>query len=153
MAQGADNSMSASQRNDVRAIAVDPSLSEILRQQTLLVLEANHAPFDDVRELAPAELLTVASIWRDAMAVLDTIGWLPIPGVATIDVVLTSGHAAQLRRLRRDEALAIVDCLEDRDALVAVDDLAKIDAQIRRRRLVTWGLGELLRRYQCAATS
>jgi hypothetical protein len=50
--------MSASQRNDVRAIAVDPSLGEILRQQTLLVLEANHAPFDDVRELA------LPSCWR-----------------------------------------------------------------------------------------
>ena len=143
--------MSASQRNDVRAIAVDPSLSEILRRQTLLVLEGNHAPFDDVRELAPAELLAVASIWRDAMAVLDTIGWLPTPGVATIDVLLTSGHAAQLHRLQRDEALAIVDCLEGRDALVAVDDLADIDAQIRRRRLVTSALGELLHRYHRAA--
>jgi hypothetical protein len=143
--------MSASQRNDVRSVAVDPSLGEVLRQQTLLVLEANHAPFDDVRGLASAELLAVASIWRDAMAVLDTIGWLPTPGVAMIDVALTSGHAAQLSRLRRDEALAIVDCLEDRDALVAVDDLAEIDAQICRRRLVFSGLSELLRRYHLAA--
>jgi hypothetical protein len=147
MAQGADNSMSASQRNDVRTIAVDPSLVEILRQQTLLVLEVNHEPFDDVRDLAPAELLALASVWRDAIAVLDTIGWLPIPGVAMIDVVLTRGHVLELRRLRQDEALAIVVCLEDRDTLTAVEDLADIDAQIRRRRFVAWGLGELVRRY------
>jgi hypothetical protein len=54
--------MSSSQRNEARTITVDPSLAEILRFKTLLVLEFNHEPFEDVRDLAPGELLALASI-------------------------------------------------------------------------------------------
>jgi hypothetical protein len=42
--------------------------------QTLLVLEVNYEPFEEVRDLQPSELLDVASIFRDAIAVLDAIG-------------------------------------------------------------------------------
>jgi hypothetical protein len=142
--------MSALQRNDARTIAVDPSVSEILRRQTLLVLAANHEPFEDVRYLAPPELLAVAHIWRDAIGVLDTVGWLPAPRTATIDVAVTAGHAAQLCRLRYDEAFAVLDCLDLRDTLTTDHERAEIDAEIRARRLAVQGLGELVRCYGAA---
>jgi hypothetical protein len=150
MAQGADNSMCALQRNDARTIAVAPSLAEIFRLQTLLVLAANHEPFEDVGYLAAPELLAVADIWRDAIAVLDTLGWLPAPGTATIEVVVTAGHAAQLRRLRHDEALAVLDCLDVRDTLTTDHERSEVDAEIRARRLAVQGLGELLKCYRSA---
>jgi hypothetical protein len=139
--------MSALQRNDARTIAVDPSLGEILRLQTLLVLAANHEPFEDVRYLTGPELLAVAGIWRDAMRVLDRVGWLPVPGTATIEVVITAGHAAQLRRLRHDEALAVLDCLDMRDKSTMARRRAEVDVEIQARRLAAQGLGELLQRY------
>jgi hypothetical protein len=40
------------------------------------VLEFAHERWADARDLPPSELLTVAAICRDAIAVLDTIGWL-----------------------------------------------------------------------------
>jgi hypothetical protein len=139
--------MCALQRNDARTIAVDPSLGEILRLQTLLVLAANHEPFEDVRYLAAPGLLAVADIWRDAIAVLDTVGWLPMPATATIEVVITAGHVAQLRRLRHDEALAVLDCLDVRDTLATAHQRAEVDGEIEARRLAAWGLSELLQRY------
>jgi hypothetical protein len=142
--------MSALQRNDARTIAVDPSLCEILRLQTLLVLAANHEPFEDVRYLTAPELLAVAGIWRDAMRLLDTLGWLPVPGTATIEVVITAGHAAQLRRLRHDEALAVLDCLDVRDKSTMARRRAEVDVEIEARRLAAQGLGELLQRYDRA---
>jgi hypothetical protein len=142
--------MSSSQRNEARMITVDPSLAEVLRVQTLLVLEFNHEPFEDVREVAPSELLALASVWRDAIGVLDTVGWLPSVGTTAIDVVVTVGHVAQLRRLRDDESTAILDCLDVRDGLTAVDRLADVDAGIRGWRLAVRGLDALLRLYECA---
>jgi hypothetical protein len=139
--------MSASQRNDTRPTVVDPSLGEILRHQTLLVLEANHEPFDDVRTLAAPDLLSLATIWRDAFSVLDIVGWLPVPTTATIEIAITAGHVAQLRRLRDDEATAVLDCLAVRDGLTSFDE---VDAEIHGRRRVAQGLGELLQRYHRA---
>jgi hypothetical protein len=145
MAQGADNSMSASQRNDARTIAVDPALREILRLQTLLVLAANHEPFEDVRYLTAPKLLALADIWRDAIAVLDTVGWLPVPATAAIEVVITKGHVAQLRQLRHDEVMAILDCLDVRDALTTPNERAEADSEMRARRLAVQSLDEILR--------
>jgi hypothetical protein len=145
--------MSNSQRNEARTITVDPSLAEVLRLQSLLVLEFNHEPFEDVRDLAPGELLALASVWRDAIAVLDTVGWLPAPRTTTIDVVVTAGHVDQLRRLRDDESTAILDCLDLRDGLTAVDRLADVDADIRGWRLAVRGLDDLLRLYESADTT
>ena len=142
--------MSSSQRNEARTITVDPSLAEILRLQTLVVLEFNHEPFEDVRDLAASELLALASIWRDAISVLDSVGWLPSEGTTAIDVVVTAGHVALLRRLRDDEATAIIECLDLREELTAVDRVAEVDADIRGRRLAVRGLDDLLRRYECA---
>jgi hypothetical protein len=108
-----------------RVVAVGPDLREVLRSQTLRVLEFNHEPFEDPQYLAPAELLASAAIFRDAIAVLDTIGWLPTAQTATIEVLLTGGHVAQLERLRVDVAMSIVETLNDRAELTESEDTAQ----------------------------
>jgi hypothetical protein len=69
--------MSTSEPSGASSVAIDLALGEILRDQTLLILEINAGSFEEARELPPGELLALASTFRDAFVVLDTIGWLP----------------------------------------------------------------------------
>jgi hypothetical protein len=120
--------MSTEQRNDACVITVDRQVGEILRQQTLIVLEANHHCFEDVRDLGPAAQLALSRIYRDAFAVLDALGWDPDgsadagagAGDAT-DVPLTAGHMEQLCRRRRDLGHTNLDRLD-----VGVVDAARL---------------------------
>ena len=66
--------MSTAQRNDACLIAVDPSLGEILRRQTLVVLESNHEYFEDLLDFSPQAQYAMSVIYRDAFAVLDALG-------------------------------------------------------------------------------
>jgi hypothetical protein len=45
--------MSTQQPNRACLVSVDPSTADILRRQTLVVLEANHYYFEDILEFAP----------------------------------------------------------------------------------------------------
>ena len=65
--------MSTQQRND--PVAVDSSTADVVRQQTLVVLEANHYFFEEILEFGPDAQLALAELYRDAFAVLDAIGW------------------------------------------------------------------------------
>jgi hypothetical protein len=96
--------MSTAQRNDACLIAVDPSLGEILRHQTLVVLEAHHHYFEDLLDLSPQAQHALSVIYRDAFVVLDALGWSPDPDATTIDVPLTAGHIIQLRRRLQDSS-------------------------------------------------
>jgi hypothetical protein len=98
-------------------MTVDPELVDVLRRQTLLVLEANHAPFEEVCDLAPASLLDVASIFRDGIAVLDAIGWLETGQTKAMDLVIPVGQVAQLRRRCGEIAMTILDRLDGRERL------------------------------------
>jgi hypothetical protein len=69
--------MGTAQRNDARLIPVDPQLGDILRTQTLVVLEANHHHFEDIGTLSASAQRALATIYRDAFAVLDALGWTP----------------------------------------------------------------------------
>jgi hypothetical protein len=126
-------------------LTVDPELVDVLRLQTLLVLEANHEPFEDVCDLAPAELLDVASIFRDGIAVLDAIGWLETEQTKAMDLVIPPGHIAQLRRRRAEIAMTIVDRVESRERLTDPDDIAEADEAIDADRRAAHGLSRLLR--------
>jgi hypothetical protein len=128
--------VAAKTTNIARVVAVDPGLREVLRSQTLVVLEFNHEPLEDVWKLDPAELLAVGSIFRDAIAVLDTIGWLPSEQTVTIEVAITPGHLAQLERVRVDLAMSILDSLDDRADLTEPDDTAKPEDVIRFEKAV-----------------
>jgi hypothetical protein len=130
--------------NISRVVTVGPGLREILRSQSLLVLEFDHHRFEDVCDLGPAALLGAASIFRDALAVLDTIGWLATEQTATVEVAITPGHLAQLQRLRSDVAMRILDRLDSREDLAESDDLAEADEAIAADRLTAHGLLQLL---------
>jgi hypothetical protein len=126
-------------------VAADPELVEVLRLQTLLVLEANHEPLDEVRDLEPSELLEVASILRDAIAVLDTIGWLPTDPIKPMDLVISEGHLTQLRRRRTDIAMTILDRLDSREGLTEPDRIAEAEEAIAADHHQAHGLLRLLR--------
>jgi hypothetical protein len=111
-------------------LTIDPELVDVLRLQTLLVLEFNHEPFEEVRDLAPSELLGVASIFRDAIAVLDTIGWLPSDQTKAMDLTITPGHFAQLEQRRAEIAMTILDRLGSREGLTEPDDIAEAEEAI-----------------------
>jgi hypothetical protein len=138
---------SSARTSDARVLTVSPDLVGVLRSQSLLVLEWNHEPFEDIRKLDPSELVALGSIFRDAIGVLDTIGWLPAEDTAPIEVAITSGHIAQLERLRDDLAQAIIEQLDCRAELTDPDDIAEADSAIDAVRLITHGLLQLIRAY------
>lgn len=45
--------MSTKQRNDACVVAVDSMTADVLRQQSLVVLEANHYFFEKILEFGP----------------------------------------------------------------------------------------------------
>jgi hypothetical protein len=137
--------------NIPRVVTVDQGLREVLRSQTLLVLEFNHHPFEQVRDLEAVDLLATASIFRDAIAVLDSIGWLPTAQTATVEVAITPGHLAQLDRRRADVAMTILDRLDSREDLTEPDDIAEADEAIAADRRTAHGLLQLIRACQLEA--
>jgi hypothetical protein len=136
--------VAANTTSTARVVAVGPGLREVLRSQTLLVLEFKHEPFEDLRDLASAELLVLAAIFRDAMAVLDTIGWLPTEQTATVEVSISAGHLAQLDWLRADLAMSILEGLDSREDLTDPDSLARFDEAIAADRRTVHGLLQIL---------
>jgi hypothetical protein len=108
--------MSTAQRNDACLVPVDPSTADVLRHQTLVVLEANHYYFEDILEFGPEAQHALSVIYRDAFAVLDAIGWRrPDDPPATVTVPLTAGFVDQLRARRYDLGHANIDRLATRD--------------------------------------
>ena len=135
--------MSTPQRNDARVISVGPDHRELLRVQSLAILSFNHEGFEDIIDADPAEVIALATIFRDAFAVLDAVGWTATVSHDPTNVPLTAGHVTQLRRLRSDLALAVADRLaSDRAAHVST-------ACITRCQLSTIeGLGTLFAAYR-----
>jgi hypothetical protein len=138
--------MSTQQRNDACRVAVDPHVADILRAQTLAVLEANHHHFEDVRDFPPSGRLAVAAIYRDAFAVLDAVGWVPPTELAAtaVEVPLTSGHANQLRRCRQDLGRTNLDRLHTLDQTTDPGERARIRKAIDADRIAADALDGLL---------
>jgi hypothetical protein len=148
--------VSTPQRNDPSMIAVDRRLADILRLQTFAVMEVNHEPFEDFRMLRPAERQAVGAVYRDAIAVLDAIGWTPGPGAAgsgPTNVTLTAGHVAQLRRLRDDLDRTILDRRATRAALRCRTAIRHVYGAILFDSVAARGLGELLVACDAASTA
>ncbi|HET6506261.1 MAG TPA: hypothetical protein VFG42_05700 [Baekduia sp.] len=122
--------MSTQQRNRACVVRVDPSTADVLRTQTLVVLEANHYFFEEILEFGPEAQHALSVIYRDAFAVLDAIGWSPTPAAGSIDVPLTDGHIDQLRRCSYDLRVTNInrsdqlDAVTDQEAAAIRDDLA-----------------------------
>jgi hypothetical protein len=130
----------SAQEDGTRVLTVSPDLVGVLRSQSLLVLEWNHEPLEDIRMLPPSELVALASILGDAMEVLHTIGWLPAERTAPIKVAITPGHIAQLERLREDLTQSIRERLASRNP----DEIDRADADIDADRLIADGLLRLI---------
>jgi hypothetical protein len=133
-----------------RVVTVDAETRDVLREQTLMVLEFGHHPFEEVRDLRPPELLAVAAVFRDAFAVLDTIGWLATPHTGPVCVTITPGHFAQLKQRRGDIALSLLHRLDNRDELTEPGDIAEADAAILADRQTAHALLHIMQAYQTA---
>jgi hypothetical protein len=122
--------MSTQQRNSACLVRVDPSTVDVLRRQTLVVLEANHYFFEEILDFGAEAQHALSVIYRDAFAVLDAIGWAENPAAGPIDVPLTAGHIDQLRRCSYDLRVTNInrsdylDTATDHEAAAIRDDLA-----------------------------
>lgn len=137
--------MSTSEPSGASTIAIDPALGEILRDQTLLILEIKAGSFEEARELPPDELEALASTFRDAFVVLDTIGWLPEQQTETVLVTITAAHLAQLEHMRADLGIGVFDRLDTRHELDSPEGRAEVDEQIEADRVTADGLWQILR--------
>lgn len=121
--------MSTTQRNDAWHLAVDPSVADILRLQSLIVLELNHHHFEDVRDFPPEGRRALAGLFREVLDVLDALGWdQPTNPPQTLDIPLTSGYVDLLRERREDLGLAMADRLPDPGEPVSTATLVAITA-------------------------
>jgi hypothetical protein len=137
--------MSAIQRNDAAIVGVDPSTADVLRQQTLVVLEANHYFFEEILAFGPEAQLALSQIYRDAFAVLDVIGWRrPEEPPETGNVPITPGHAEQLFRRRYDLGHTNIDRLATRDSESDPARREEIDAAIAANRQAAITLDRLI---------
>jgi len=123
--------MSTQQPNSACLVSVDPSTADILRRQTLIILEANHYYFEDILEFGPEAQHALSVIYRVAFAVLDTIGWRrPEPPPATVDVPFTAGFVERLRERRYDLGHTNIDRLDMKDMATSSDTAHELDAEI-----------------------
>jgi hypothetical protein len=137
--------MSAIKRNDAAIIGVDPSTADVLRQQTLGTLEANHYYFEEILAFGPEAQFALSQIYRDAFAVLDAIGWRrPEDPPQTVDVPMTPGFTEQLFRRRYDLGHTNIDRLATRDAESDPARRAEIDAAIAANRQAALTLDRLI---------
>jgi hypothetical protein len=107
--------MSAHQGSPACRISVDPSTADVLRVEAKKVLMFNHEPFEDFLDYTPKCQLALADIFRDATAVIDTLGWDPDrnPHVESVEVPLTRGHIEDLHHRRCDLLDTNLDLLTD----------------------------------------
>lgn len=127
--------MSTQQRNSVCVVSVDPSTADVLRHQTLVVLEANHYYFEEILEFGPEAQHALSVIYRDAFAVLDAVGWRrPGEPPESVEVAFTDGFIEQLHRRRYDLGHTNIDRVSqetwdrelvdrDREAAITLDRL------------------------------
>jgi hypothetical protein len=96
--------MSAPQGSSGCRIEVDPSTADVLRVEAKKVLMFNHEPFEDFLDYLPTRQLTLADVFRDAIGVIDALGWDPdgTPRQESVEVPLTTGHIEQLHKRRCD---------------------------------------------------
>ena len=138
--------MSTQQRSHACVIAVDPSLGEILRRETLVVLEDHHHYFEDLSDFCAGAQHGLSVIYRDAFAVLDALGW-PNPQDGTADVPLTAGHIDRLRLRRYDLGMTNIDRFDALDVATDAEEAVTIRSQIETDRLAALALDRLFAEY------
>jgi hypothetical protein len=143
--------MSTPQGNDARIVPVDRELVDILRRETLVVLEVNHQHFEELVERSPQAQHALSAIYRDAFAVLDALGWAPdattTTTATTVAVPLTAGHIIQLRLRRYDLGRTNLDRLDARDRATDPGEIVALDAEIAADRLAALALDRIVAAY------
>jgi hypothetical protein len=136
--------MSIPQRNRTLMIAVDPYVGDVVRTQTLLVLEFTHDLFEDISSFCPEAQYALSVIFRDAFAVRDALGWeRPAEPPECVEIPLTSGHIEQLRHRRHDLGLANIDRLPENNGPISPELLEEITVD----RLAAGALDRLCKRF------
>jgi hypothetical protein len=140
--------MSSEQRNAVRVVTVDRAVAEVVREQSLVTLEANHHYFEEVEAFGAPARRALARIYREAFDVLDAIGWDPAEGAAApgddaddeVSVPLTPGHVEQLRARRFELGHANIDRVEHTtDWTIADLEPRREQAKALDRLFAEWG--------------
>jgi hypothetical protein len=142
-----DRARAIASKNDniSRVLTVEPGWRGLLRSQSLAILEFKHDLLDEARDLAAAELLGAASIFRDAIAVLDSIGWVAgEQNAEPAQVTVSAGHLDRLEQLRADVVQSVLDSLSVRDEATDPDEIARIDQRIRDARRSAAELEQIL---------
>lgn len=143
--------MSTQQPNSACLVPVDPSTADVLRRQTLIILEANHYYFEEILEFGPEAQHALSVIYRDAFAVLDAIGWSPDADPRSVAVPLTYGHIDQLRRCCYDVRVTNINRCERLDTAESTEEAAAIRTVIEADRTVVLRLERLLDAFTRAA--
>ena len=145
--------MSAHQGSPACPIMVDPSTADVLRVEAKKVLVFNHEPFEDLLEYIPAKQLSVADVYRDAIAVIDALDWDPdtTPQTESIQVPLTAAHVAQLHVRRCDLLATNLDLLTE----IGADRQANavVMAEIHANRHATEALNRVFDAYNDTITN
>jgi hypothetical protein len=124
--------MSTPQRNRTLMIAVSPYVGDVVRTQTLLVLEFTHHLYEDISSFCPEAQFALSVIFRDAFAVIDTLGWQrPDEPPERVEVPLTAGHIEQLRRRRHDLGMTNIDRLPEDNGPISPETLEEITTDRR----------------------
>jgi hypothetical protein len=136
--------MSSEQRNDVRVVTVDRAVVDVIREQSLITLEANHHYFEEIEAFGAQARRALARIYREAFATLDAIGWDAAEVAAAPDdevrVPLTPGHVEQLRARRFELGHANIDRVEHTtDWTIADLEPAREKAKALDRLFAEWG--------------
>jgi hypothetical protein len=85
--------MSAQQGIYACHITVDETVADVLRDEAKNILVFNHEWFEDFLDFTPDGQQLLATIFRDALAVIDAVGWEPCAdGAQRFQVPLTAGH-------------------------------------------------------------
>jgi hypothetical protein len=138
--------MSDEQRNDVRVVTVDRAVAEVVREQSLVTLEANHHYFEEVEAFGAPARRALARIYRDAFATLDAIGWDAAEVAVApaeddeVRVPLTPGHVEQLRARRFELGHANIDRVEHTTGWTIADlEPGRQKAKALDRLFAEWG--------------
>jgi hypothetical protein len=143
--------MSAQQGIYACRIAVDREVADVLRIEAKKVLMFNHEWFEDFLDFTPVGQEALATIYRDALDVIEAVGWDPDRDADAddepIDVPLTDGHIEQLHRRRHDLGATNLDLLDDLDETEDNEQAVTIRAEITANRLAAQALNRLFTDY------
>jgi hypothetical protein len=142
--------MNAPEPPPVHMVTVEPWLAKVLRRQTLLVIKYNQRHLKRMLELTPDEQHARAMIFREAVDVLEAIGWDPAADSGPVEVPLTAGHMEQLYRRRYDLGAANLERLAAFKAAGDDAEAATLRAEIETDRLASQALDRLFTEYRRA---